>query len=585
MQSEVTSAKRISVSDVLAAAPSVSDGSPSGRMPQTHPSSIPFAPAKAAFEVMQSRDTASWNPTFSSPDRAINGVKAKLDAFGLDQVRNDGYAQGAVNVHRDSIVGSQYIVNSKPNWRVLMGMYGGSEDTWRTWAEAFQLAAESRFNLLAESPNCWLDASGLQTFTGMMRLAVAGAVYTGEVCVANEWDNKDRSRPCKTNFLLFSPDRLSNPMNRPDEQFLRRGIRINAKGKPQGYYIRNGHPGARYETLREDDWRYVPATKPWGRRLICHVYEPMQVEQSRGIADMVSVLRRMSMAKKWSDTQLEKEVLGASYAAAVESELPSDVLAAAMGGPGGTGADPSAAMMKFYQSYMGGLASFLDNSNKISVNGVRIPHFFPGTKLVAKPLGAGSAPGSEFEASMLRHIAAGLGVSYEELAHDYSRTSYSSIRASVTNTGKFMAGRKKAVADRVADNVYWCWAEEDVVSGYLPLPPGVTLRDFYNMPLVKEAMFSCEWIGSGKGQIDEMKETQAAMMRVKAGFSTQEAECARLGLDWRDVVEQLAREAKRRKELGVVSDLDATKTNAAGKSLLEDDGADDQTQQQQEKNK
>jgi capsid protein len=42
-----------------------------------------------------------------------------------------------------------------------------------------------------------------------------------------------------------------------------------------------------------------------------------------------------------------------------------------------------------------------------------------------------------------------------------------------------------------------------------------------------------------RGQIDELKETQAAMLRVKAGFSTREKEIARLGDDYREIFAQL----------------------------------------------
>src|SRR5690606_32135928 len=57
-----------------------------------------------------------------------------------------------------------------------------------------------------------------------------------------------------------------------------------------------------------------------------------------------------------------------------------------------------------------------------------------------------------------------------------------------------------------------------------------------------EAITQCEWIGASRGQIDELKETQAAVLRLKHNLSTYEQERARLGGDWRSDLRQIARE-------------------------------------------
>ena len=66
-----------------------------------------------------SRETFNWNPAIISPDRQINPVKDMADARGLDMVQNNGYVNGAVATHRDSIVGSQYRLNAQFDWELL----------------------------------------------------------------------------------------------------------------------------------------------------------------------------------------------------------------------------------------------------------------------------------------------------------------------------------------------------------------------------------------------------------------------------------------------------------------------------------
>jgi len=177
---------------------------------------------------------------------------------------------------------------------------------------------------------------------------------------------------------------------------------------------------------------------------------------------------------------------------------------------------------------------------------------FPGTKLNVRTLGTPGGVGTDFEVSLLRHIAAGLGIGYEELASDFSRSNYSSARASMIGTHKHMLAKKKFVADRLADEIYSLWVEEWLAAGNLPLPRGET-RDIFYKPFGKECLVSCDWIGMGRGQIDPLKETQAALLLVRANMSTREAEIAKFGGDWKRTFRQLAREKKLAEELGLVT--------------------------------
>jgi capsid protein len=166
-------------------------------------------------------------------------------------------------------------------------------------------------------------------------------------------------------------------------------------------------------------------------------------------------------------------------------------------------------------------------------------------------------------------------LSYEEFSKDYTKTNYSSARASMGQTWKYMQGRKKLVADRFATMVYLLWLEEEINAGNVPLPRGFTLDTFYSDPVMREALTSCDWIGASRGQIDEMKETQSALMRIKGGLSTHEQECARLGQDYRRVFKQLSREQRLAESLSLTFALDATKegVNDAQNTMRDGNGS------------
>lgn len=506
-----------------------------------------------------SRETFNWSPAVIHPDLQINPVKEMSDARSRDSVQNDGYAMGAMQTHRDSIVGSQYLLNAQPNIDIL-----GADEAW---AEEFQTQVEARFNLMAESEECWFDASGVNTFTGLIRLGVGGFMFTGEVLATAEW-MRATNRPFRTAIQMVSPSRLSNPDMKWDDRFLRRGVQRDMYGKALGYWIKLSHPGSYFMMPQEENtWVYVPAAKPWGRKQVLHIIEQMQPDQTRGISDMVSVLKQMRMTKKFQEVTLQNAVVNASYAAAVESELPREVVFGSMGAG-------QAGFAEMLGGYMGALQAYIGGSSHIAIDGVKMPHLFPGTKLNLKPMGTPGGVGTEFEESLLRHTAAALGLSYEQFSRDYSKTNYSSARASMTETWKFMQGRKKAVADRMAKTIYVLWLEEEINAGRVPLPAGKGPEIFYD-PVMREALTACDWIGASRGQIDELKETQSAVMRINSGLSTYEKECARLGEDYRRVFRQRARENKLMESMGLSFAAEAVKPgqNDAQNAMREENRA------------
>lgn len=503
------------------------------------------------------RETFSWMPAIISPDQQINPRKDMADARGRDMIQNDGYAMGAVNTHRDSIIGAQYRLNAKP-----LGKLIGATDGWE---EEFQEIVELRFNTLMDSPECYIDAAGSNTLTGLLRLAVGGFVMTGEVLATVEW-KRAVNRPFRTALQMVAPTRLSNPNGLPDSPTLRRGVHRDMYGDALGYHIRVAHPTEWFDP-RVFEWKYVEARKPWGRRQVIHIIEALQPDQTRGIADMVTVLKNMKMTKKFSDIVLQNAVVNATYAASIESELPSDMVYASMG-------SNQNAMGDLLGQYMTALQKYSDGSTNIAIDGVKMPHLFPGTKLSLKPMGTPGGVGTEFEASLLRHTAAALGMSYEQFSRDYTKTNYSSARASMGETWKYMQSRKKVVADRMASHAYILWMEEEINAGNLPLPKGKSKDIFYD-PIMREALTNATWIGASRGQIDEMKETQSAVLRINSGLSTYEAECARLGDDFRTVFKQRAREEAMIKKLGLTFSQDATKPGGnQGQQTLKDKQAD-----------
>lgn len=496
-----------------------------------------------AYEgASESDQLAMWASPIRSADAEILPEKSRLDGRVRDMLRNDAYVSGGATLHKDNIVGAVFLLNSKPMTKILFG----SEDD--VWEQEYQEEVETKFTLTAESPECWLDAQRVKTLTDIVRLAVGVDLAGGEVLATAEW-MPDDGRPCRSALQMVDPDRLSDPNSglrwggRINK--VRRGVERDVRGAPVAYHIRQGHPSD-YTNPLSYQWRRVMARKPWGRPMVLHQYEQMRPDQSRGISTMVTALSEMKMLKGFRKVELQRAVLAATYAASIESEMPTADLLRTMGGD-----VTENGAIEWMRDYLASINEYASGANNLDVNGTRIPIFMPGTKLNLKNPGAQSPAGDKFEESALRYVAAALGVSYEQLSRDYSKVNYAAGRMSRGETEKGMLSRKKRVADRTANFIFRNWLEEQINNRSLECMKRRRVPFFYD-GLNAEAYSNCEWIGAGLGQIDPLKETQALLLQLKAGVTTKERVSARLnGTDWRADSKQIAREMANDKRLGI----------------------------------
>ena len=509
----------------------------------------------------------TWAPPLQSADADILPDKSLLDARARDIGRNDAYVAGGEQLHKDSIVGHMFVLNSKPNTRIL----GWTDER----AEAFQEEVEAKFQVWAESPHNWVDARRKSDLTSLIRLAVGVFVYGGEVLATCEWINTKR-REFRTAIQMIDPDRLMTPFTHMNDPNVKGGIKFDSYGGPVSAFIRTRHPNDYQMSLAQPDmldWKEVGFTKPWGRQQVIHILNEKRVDQSRAVSDIVTSLRELAITKKFRDVTLQNAVVNATYAASIESELPSEVVYQQMGA-----GDTASAVTDYASDYLAAIADYTSSSKNMQIDGVRVPHLFPGTKLNLTPAGTPGGVGQDFETSLLRYVAVALNVSYEELSRDYSRTNYSSARAAMSQTRRFMQTRKKEVADRMANYIFRLWLEEainqDQIETYRAKDAGLLYTNGHQN-LIFDALTQATWIGASHGQIDELKETQAAVLRIKYGLSTHEDELSRLGKDWRKVYAQLQREATDREARGIELYEDNSVNAASGTTREADDSEKD----------
>ncbi|MBB3995299.1 lambda family phage portal protein [Sulfitobacter undariae] len=474
--------------------------------------SAPYVAGDSHVETMQ-----SFNPSNSAADSEVLNGRDKVSARTRDLSRNNGWAAGAITKECDSIIGGNFRPFLKPDWRLL----GLSSE----WAKDFKEEVEGRWGNYADDPRKFGDTTRSQSMSQMFGTAYRSYVVEGEAIALVNWR---RMRPTKTTLRIVDPDLLCNPMDAADQKHQRGGIDLSRDGVAQAYHFRQGHPGSAWADVGGMTWKRIGREGQNGRPQVIHFYDKLRDGQTRGISRMAPIVETLRMEQQYSKVELQAAVINAVLAAFIRSPMGPDMIDEMFGeGDGSAVLDMNVDRQKFYG----------DNGG-IKIGGARLSMLYPNDEIGMVPTARPSAQFADFEGAILRQIASGIGMSYEQLASDWSKTNYSSARAAMIEIWRGWTAKRTAFAQGFCQPFFMAWLEEMIMDGHIKIPNGAP--EFYShWPAYARA----KWIGPGKGFVDPVKEAQAAALRVSLGLSTLEEEAAELtGSDWSDNIEQIKSE-------------------------------------------
>ena len=503
-----------------------------------------FAYADALRHGRAQNDLQSWRPGLRNadddhrPDFQTNKARARELSW------QDPYGANALRLQRDNIIGKSYALSLDIAARAL----GLDEDKAHEW----ERLAQEEWRRYAEGPWFGADAGRKSTFTFLMHQVLAGLHVEGEalglIAAKPGWEGY------YTCLHLIEPERLTDPGKVVDPANtgveVINGIERDRMAEPLAYYIRKTYPATRaaVQLFRDNTMNYerVPRLTEWGRPIVLHLYDEHRPAMSRGVGSMVSVMKQMKVLGAYSDTELERAVMQASFAAVIESELDYDEAMALIGAEGqGWGNNLTAAAMQHMK-----MVAPYHQAIGLRYNGSRISHLLPGEKLKVVNTAIPGAEYDKFEKAILRQLAAGLGVAYESLSRDFSGTSYSAARMSLADIWRSNLVRREMINSKFAMQFVGAWMEEAILSGFLPMPDGSdpTLENWISK---RHWLVRGTFVSWGKPIIDPVKERQGVQMALAMGLTTQEEEAASEGKAWDDILRQRRQEADERKRLGL----------------------------------
>ncbi|EFH4529513.1 phage portal protein, partial [Escherichia coli] len=393
---------------------------------------------------------AEWLPPAQSADAALLPALRLGNARADDLVRNNGIAANAVALHKDHIVGHMFLISYRPNWRWL-GMR-------ETAAKSFVDEVEAAWSEYAEGMFGEIDVEGKRTFTEFIREGVGVHAFNGEIFVQPVWDT-ETTQLFRTRFKAVSPKRVDTPGHGMGNRFLRAGVEVDRYGRAVAYHICEDD----FPFSGSGRWERIPRELPTGRPAMLHIFEPVEDGQTRGANQFYSVMERLKMLDSLQATQLQSAIVKAMYAATIESELDTQSAMDFILGAN------SQEQRERLTGWIGEIAAYYAAA-PVRLGGAKVPHLMPGDSLNLQTAQDTDNGYSVFEQSLLRYIAAGLGVSYEQLSRNYAQMSYSTARASANESWAHFMGRRKFVASRQASQMFLCWLEEAIVRRVVTLP-------------------------------------------------------------------------------------------------------------------
>lgn len=358
---------------------------------------------------------------------------------------------------------------------------------------------------------------GVCTVDGMLsrqeleRLVISQVATDGEVFVRLV---KSRANRWRFAVELFDADCVPETLNVPrGTGFLDAGYQLppaheivmgverDAGRRPVAYWFRAGGIGD-FVGVGSQKFQRVPADE------VLHIFTVEAVGQARGIPWLFCGMRRLAMLGGYEEAEL-------------------------------VAARTAASKMGFFTENENGEAPPIDG---VDSTGAPVTEAQPGVFSVL-PQGMSFTPFDpqhpteafpDFVKAMLRSVSAGAGVSYAALTGDLEQANYSSLRQGALEEREEWRVMQGWFIDSFARPIFEGWLQQALGFGALAgLDP--TQEERWNSPV---------FVPRGWSWVDPAKEIEADERAVKLGVKTRRQICAERGLDFEEIVEQLAAEQK-----------------------------------------
>lgn len=491
-----------------------------------------FAPEKALkrtiarkqLEIMNSgysshgasrtkKSLSGWISRGGSPKEDIADNIDTLRQRSRDLYMGAPIATSAIKTTRTNVIGSGLKLKSQVNGDFV----GLSEEDCTKIEEQI----EREFTLWADTKNC--DVERLNNFYEIQQLAFLSWIMNGDAFALMP-AIKRQGEVYDLRILLIEADRVCNENNSLNTEKMQEGVECGDNGEVVAYHICSRHPlSTSYDGA--PNWTRVEAYgKKTGRPNILHLMESERIGQKRGVSILAPIIEPLKQLERYTEAELMAAVISGMFTVFIESKSTEEEA------PLGTFIPENEQVDS-------------DDENSYELGNGAIIALGEGETAKETNPGRPNTAFDGFVNSICRQIGAALEIPSELLLKQFT-ASYSASRAALLEAWKMFKMKREWMANDFCQPIFEEWMCEAVAKGRINAP------GFFNNPLIRKAYCNALWAGPSPGQIDPLKEVNAATKRIDEGFSTRAKETMELtGGDFYKNAKQRIREEKVMKEV------------------------------------
>jgi lambda family phage portal protein len=456
-----------------------------------------------------------WITSGASANTEISASGSRLRDRARDLVRNNCYGSKAMEIFVGNAIGTGIIPQARTKSERLNKQI---MEAWEIWTSVCDVDGD-------------LDFYGLQAL-------VAGAMFESGECFIRFRDTSFvensvvpfQIQVLEADFLDTTKTNLHSGTN-----FINQGIEFDNQNRRVAYWLWPQHPGENALIRTSMQSVRVPAEQ------IVHVFRKKRPGQIRGVTAYAPSMVRMRDLDGYDDAELWRKKIEACFAAFVvqnsgaDGPIVGNVVVKNANGQNGQPAAPQKV-----EEFRPGMIEYLQPGEDVR-------------------FGSPSSDSNyeSYERVQLHAIAAGLGITYEQLTGDLSQVNYSSLRAGLLEFRRLIETlRWHVFVPKMCIPVWRCFIDRAYIAGIIP-----------------KQDYAVSWTPPKFEMIDPLKDAQADTHMMRNGTLTLKEAIARQGFDPDQQIKEIAETNKQLDELGIKLDCDPRHTAKSGAAQVTDKGA------------
>jgi lambda family phage portal protein len=466
------------------------------------------------------RRLGSWIPSRVHVNTLINQSGPNTLARARFLARNNGYAFSAVECFASNLIGA----GITPSWKSPLAEDGpdAADDPEAAKKRASTAASQKKdVHALWARWTDEADAEGITDFYGIQKRVARELFIAGEIFVRLRPRYLSDGLSIPLQLELYPSEQLPLWLTMPldNGNWIRQGIEFDKIGRRVAYHFWRVNPGDITLAPKFGERVRIPASQ------ILHIFDPLEGGQIRGLSRLTPAIITLWMLDLYDDAELERKKTAALFSIFIKRPDPDGEFFDRKTTPGAPGA-PEA-----------------DGSSDVKLEPGSAHVLLPGEDVtVAAPADSGQSY-EPFQYRTLARVCAGLGLPYAGVTGDMVKANYGNQRAAMIEARRRAEALQHGIiVFQLCMPIFRAFMDSAHIAGAL---------DFDGYADNPQDYLEMAWIPPRWMWIDPLKDRQAEVLAVDAGFKARSQVIEEEGYDAAEVDQRIADDMARADRMGL----------------------------------